>query len=154
MALTVTNIAGDEFTVEVRKNDTGEELFDIIRDAEQEMLFEAEEEAAGSWVGGSWWEQPLVMFGDVELQTIETREIPGNQTMDFVLKLGVDYPDIVDGSDLLLEVPPHPPPVRVTSLRPDQTQTYSRLVYVTRALCIGPFVGPVASCCVTVRPCF
>ena len=123
MTITVTNIDGNEFTVTARKNDTIEELFDIIRDAEQEMLFDAEEEAGletgGSWVGGSWWEQPLVMFGDVELQTIETREIPGNQTMDFVLKLGVDYPDIVDGSDLLLEVPPRPPPVRVTSLHPD-----------------------------------
>ncbi len=129
MTLTVTNIDGDHFTVEARKNDTMEELFETIRDAEQEMLFEAEEEAGGSWVGGSWWEQPLVMFGDVELQTIETREIPGDQTMDFVLKLGVDYPDIVDGSDLLLEVPPHPPPVRVSSQQPDQTQTqtYSRL---------------------------
>jgi hypothetical protein len=64
------------------------------------------------------------MFGEVELQTIETREIPGGQAMDFVLKLGVDYPNIVDGSALYLEVPPHPPPVRFTlALSPRNSHT-------------------------------
>ena len=91
----------------------GEELIEVIRNAEEDML--DGEEGGGSWVGGDWWQEPLVMFGDVEMQTVETREIPGNQTMDFVLKLGVDYPKIVDGSEIVLEVPPHPPPVRFSS---------------------------------------
>ena len=55
----------------------------MIRDAEAE-LYGGE---PGSWVGGSWWKAPLLMFGDVEMVTIESREIPGDQTMDFVLKV-------------------------------------------------------------------
>ena len=113
MTLTVTNVDGEVFSVDARKNDTIEELIEVIRNAEEDML--DGEEGGGSWVGGDWWQEPLVMFGDVEMQTVETREIPGNQTMDFVLKLGVDYPKIVDGSEIVLEVPPHPPPVRFSS---------------------------------------
>ena len=140
MTLTVTNIAGKVFTVEVRKNDTMEELVEYIREAEREMLLEAGE-TGGSWVGGSWWEKPLLMFGDVELQTIETREIPGGQAMDFVLKLGVDYPNIVDGSALYLEVPPHPPPVRFTlALSPRNSHTvHGPLVSSGRLVRAGAF---------------